>query len=160
LRDRTRYGARHQFPDGARILLAVEGQVLPDELVRHEIQADLLRDSSATRPETKIRQDRVSTYIRRHARNGRDNPAIQGHYPAFVLVHHDHGLPHAGQLFGPLAQLGERGGLDGQASADNVERVGERDGRDTGDAAAGEAVALVALKEMLRQRLACRPSSP
>lgn len=136
LRHGARHGTSHQLPPSSWILLALLGQVLPDEFIHHKVQAD----------------------IRRNAGHGRDDAPVQRRNASFCPVHDPHGLPHAGQLLGSLAEFRKRRRLDREARAHDIERVGEDDGRDAGDAAARQAregrqaVARVPLKEVLQPK--------
>lgn len=150
-------GARGQFPDGVGVLIALQRQVLPDKLVRHEVQADLcylVSKALPRRAETPFRD--ISTYVWRNARHRRDNAPIQRLDASLRPVHGAHGLPHAGELGRLGAELRERRRLDREARAHDVERVREGDGGDAGDPAAEqaryrrEAVPGVALEKLLR----------
>lgn len=109
-------GARAEFADGGGVGLAFGSEVLADALVDHEVQAD----------------------VRRDARDGGDYAAVEREDAAFGLVHGYHRLPHAGKLFGDVfhTELLKGGGLDGEARADDVERVGDGDGGDAGEGSA------------------------
>lgn len=76
-----------------------------------------------------------------HAGDGGEDAAVEGRQAAFGLVHVCKEGPHAGEFFAAGALEGrEGGGLDGEAGAYDVERVGEGDGGYAGEAAAEEAL--------------------
>jgi hypothetical protein len=119
LRHSTGHRARAQLPHRRRIFLALGGELSPREFVDHEVEAD----------------------VGRHAGDGGEDAAVEGGEAAFGRVHVFEEGPHAGEFFAAGALEGrEGGGLDGEARAHDVERVGEGDGGYACETAAEEAL--------------------
>lgn len=81
----------------------------------------------------------MNTYVGGDAGNRRDDATVKRRKTTFRLVHLPHGGPHTRELLWSVTKLGKGGRLDGEAGPYNVEGVGEENGGNSSNAAAGQA---------------------